>query len=137
VMFRSCSSQCTTISFCQCWFSPTVSGVVFSWSVYADITLETVALDTLKMWQFCHSCSSWTRTNYLCSFKIGEVSYFPLLSYGLSPNTITNVLTRALQSVNKRKNIQRCQLKFFQFIQHIFYSSVSQCFHCFVHPLYM
>jgi hypothetical protein len=39
------------------------------------------------------------------------------VSHGLSLNTITNTLTRALQSVNKRKNIQCCQQKFFQYIQ--------------------
>jgi hypothetical protein len=42
------SKQCFSISFCQCWFSPLFLFVdgVFPWFVYADITLETVALDT-------------------------------------------------------------------------------------------
>jgi hypothetical protein len=35
-------------------------------------------------------------------------------SHGLTLNTITNSLTRALQSINKQKNIQCCQLKVFQ-----------------------
>jgi hypothetical protein len=60
----------------------------------------------------CHS------TNKLSSFKIGQVSHFPILSHGLSLNTITNALTRPLHSVNKRKNIQCCQLDFFQCSQH-------------------
>jgi hypothetical protein len=67
--------------------------------------------------------------------KIG-VSHYPIPSHRLSLNTITNALTRALQSVNKRKNIQYCQLKFFQCSQHKFYSSVSWPFHYFVHPLH-
>jgi hypothetical protein len=58
------------------------------------------------------------RTNDLSSSKIGQVSNFLILSHGLSLNTITNVLTRALQSVNKLKNFQCCQLKFFQCSQH-------------------
>jgi hypothetical protein len=41
-------------------------------------------------------------------------------------NTITNALTRALESVNKQKNIQCCQLEFFQ-CSHTnkFYSPIS------------
>jgi hypothetical protein len=71
------------------------------------------------MWQFYYWCSSWTLTNDLISFKIGPVPNFPILSHGLSLNTNANALTRALQSVNKRKkNIQCCQLKFFQRSQH-------------------
>jgi hypothetical protein len=53
-------------------------------------------------------------TNDLSSSKIGQVSHFPILSL----NTVTNALTRAIQSVNKRKNIQSCQLEFFQCSQH-------------------
>jgi hypothetical protein len=47
LIFRN-NPQCTTISFCQCWFSPMFlfADVVFPWFVYADITLETVALHT-------------------------------------------------------------------------------------------
>jgi hypothetical protein len=40
------------------------------------------------------------RTNDL-SVRIREVSSFPILSHGLSLNTITNALTQALQSVKK------------------------------------
>jgi hypothetical protein len=59
-------------------------------------------------------------TNNLSSFKIRKVSHFPVLSHGLSLNTITNTLTQALQNVNKqKKNIQCCQLKFFQCNQRI------------------
>jgi hypothetical protein len=50
----------------------------------------------------------------------------------------TNMPTRALQSVNKWKmNIWFCQLKLFQCSQHKFYSSISKCFHYFIHPFYL
>jgi hypothetical protein len=58
------------------------------------------------------------RTNNLSPFEIGQVSHFPSLSHGLSLITITNAWT--LQSVNKWKNIQCCQLKFFHCSQHSF-----------------
>jgi hypothetical protein len=52
--------------------------------------------------------------------------------------TNPNVLTRALRNVNKQKNIQCCQLKFFQGNQQKqLYSSISLCFHYFVHPSYL
>jgi hypothetical protein len=70
------------------------------------------------MWQLCHRCSSYTRTDDLSSFKIGQVSHFLSLSHGLSLSTITSAPTRALQGVKKRKNTQCWQLKFFQFSQH-------------------
>jgi hypothetical protein len=46
--FRNSPSLCATISLCQCWFSPTVP-LRWCWRPIirvADITLETVALDT-------------------------------------------------------------------------------------------
>jgi hypothetical protein len=65
-----------------------------------------------------------------------RVMNFPILSHGLSLNTITDVLTGALQSINKlKKNVQCCQLKFLKCSQHKFYSSISYCFHYFVHIL--
>jgi hypothetical protein len=86
---------------------------------------------------FCHRCYIQTHTNDLFSFEFGQVSHFAILSLGLSLSTITNALTRALQSVIKRKkNIQCCHLAFFQFNQHEFYSSNSKRFHYFIHPLY-
>jgi hypothetical protein len=73
----------------------------------------------------------------MSSFKIGHVSHFPILSHGLSLNTITNALTRVLQSVNKRKkDIQCYQLKVVQCSQHKFVSLICLCFHYFVHPLH-
>jgi hypothetical protein len=47
-LFRNNPSQCTTISFCQCWISRTVPlrWCCLSWFVSVDITLEIVALDT-------------------------------------------------------------------------------------------
>jgi hypothetical protein len=46
--------------------------------------------------------------NNMASSKIGQVSNFPNLSYGLSSNTIINARTRALQRVNERKNKIQC-----------------------------
>jgi hypothetical protein len=94
--------------------------VVLPWFVYADVTLETVALDTPNnMAVFVTDAPEKTCTNDLFSFKIRQVSHFPILSHGPSLNTITNALTRALQSVNNgKKRIQCCQPKFFQCSQH-------------------
>jgi hypothetical protein len=72
---------------------------VFPWFVYADITLDTVTLNT---------------PNNVAVFvtdapaKRGQVSYFPILSHGLSVNKITNVKSRELQSVNNRKKNIQC-----------------------------
>lgn len=68
------------------------------------------------------------RTNDLSSFRIWQVFHFPILSHGLSLKTISNILTWALQSVSRWKNIQCFQLKFSQCSQHKFYASVSWCF---------
>jgi hypothetical protein len=56
----------------------------------------------------------------MCPLSKSDVTHFLILSHGLSLNAITNALTRALQSsVNKqKKNIQCCQLKFFQCSQY-------------------
>jgi hypothetical protein len=50
-------------------------------------------------------------SDHVSSFKIRRLYHSPILSQGLSFKRITNELTPALQSVNKRKNIK---LKFFQ-----------------------
>jgi hypothetical protein len=96
---------------------------VFPWFVYANI-IETVALDTpnnvtalsqmlqLKAHQWSVMSQNWQLSNFTVFWH----------------NTIINALTWALQSVNKRKkNIQCCQLKFFQCSQHkhILFLSVS------------
>jgi hypothetical protein len=49
LIFQNNPSQCTTISFCQCRFLPTLFLFtnVFPWFMYvADTTLQTVALNT-------------------------------------------------------------------------------------------
>jgi hypothetical protein len=93
--------------------------VVFPWFVYVNIALETVALDTPSNMAGFLTDAPAKRAPTVCSFKIGQVSHFPVPSHGLSLNTITNALTRALQSVNKRKkSVQGCQLKFFQCSEH-------------------
>jgi hypothetical protein len=43
------------------------------------------------------------------------LSHCQVISHGLSLSTIINSLTWALQNVNKRKDIQCCQLKPFQY----------------------
>jgi hypothetical protein len=66
------------------------------------------------------------RAPTICPLSKSDMSpIFWFFSHGLSHNTITNALTRELQSVNKWKNIQCCQVKFFQCSQHKFYSSIS------------
>jgi hypothetical protein len=75
--------------------------------------------------------------NDLSSFKVGQVSCFPILSHGLSLNTIANSLPWALQGVNKqKKNTQCCKLRFFQCCQHKFYSSIL-VFPLFCPPMYI
>jgi hypothetical protein len=78
--------------------------------VYADITLETVALDTPNNVAVFVTDAPAKRAPTMSSFKIGQVSHFLILSHELSIKTITNELTRELQSVNERKNIHCCQL---------------------------
>jgi hypothetical protein len=96
------------------------AAVIFPWFVYAGITLETVALDTPDIvTDFFGWCSSYTRTNDLFPFKIGQIYYFPVLSRGLLLSTITNALAQALHIGNKwKRNIQFCQLKYFQCSHH-------------------
>jgi hypothetical protein len=67
--------------------------------MYADITLETVALSIL---------------NNVAVFVTDARLPFSDFFHGLSLNTITNALTQALQSVNKwKKSIHCCQLSSF------------------------
>jgi hypothetical protein len=82
VISRNNISQCTTISLCQWRFSPAVP------------------------LRWCLSMICVCRHNNLSSFKIGQVSYFLILSHGLSLNIITKALIQAIQSVNKQKDIQ-------------------------------
>jgi hypothetical protein len=79
--------------------------IVFPWFVYADITLQTVTLDTPNTVADCIADAPGKHAPTRSSFKNGQVSHFRILSHILSLNTITNALTRALQSVNKRKKI--------------------------------
>jgi hypothetical protein len=71
-----------------------------------------------------------------------------ILSHGLPHNTIINAPTRALQNVNKRKNIQCCQLKFIQcsrnkqflFLSFLMYSNImsttSLCMYIYIYTQY-
>jgi hypothetical protein len=106
--------------------------------MYDDITLETVAVDTPNNVAVLSQMLQLNPYQRSVLFQNRTSLPFPILSHGLSLSTITTALTRALQSVNKRnKNIQCCQLKFFQCSQHKFYSSVSYCFHDIARLLYL
>jgi hypothetical protein len=69
--------------------------------VYADITSETVALDTDNNVAVFVTDGSAECAPTVCPYSKSD---FPVLSHGLSLSAITNALTRALQSVNKWKN---------------------------------
>jgi hypothetical protein len=55
--------------------------------VYADITLESVVLSTLIMWQFLSHSPAKHQQSVSPPPQIGKVSYFLILSHGLSLNT--------------------------------------------------
>jgi hypothetical protein len=101
VIFRNNPSQCTRIPLRQCWLSPIVPlpDVVFPWFVYADVTLKTVALDTPN------NVADYSQMLHLNSHQISVLfqnrtsHYFKNFSHGMSLNTITKALTRALQTV--------------------------------------
>jgi hypothetical protein len=101
-----------TISFCDFRSLLLFADVAFPRFVYADITSETVAFHIRNNVSVFVKDAPAKRAPTMSSFKIGQV-FFPDFSNGLSPNTITNALTRALRSVNKRKNVQCCQTKSF------------------------
>jgi hypothetical protein len=70
-------------------------------SLYDDLFLSVLIFAYCSFLQMLSSHDSW------------QISHCPILSHRLSLST--NSLTRALQSINKRKkNIQYCQLKFLQ-----------------------
>jgi hypothetical protein len=60
--------------------------------VYADITLETVALNTPNNMAVFIADSPVKRAPKISSFKIGQASQFTIISRGLPLNTSTNVL---------------------------------------------
>jgi hypothetical protein len=97
--------------------------VVFPWFVYADITLETVALDT-------HINLAVFATDALAKHAPTNCPFFLRLPFSCSfPRPVVqhshNALTIALQSINKLKNnIEWCQLKFLQCSQHKFHYSI-------------
>jgi hypothetical protein len=110
LIFRNNPPQCTTITFCQCWFSRPVTLRWCCLPMFHACRRNLSLSIRLIIW-----CSCWSLNNDLSSFRTEQVSHSPSLSHGLSLITITSSLTRALQGVNKRKkNIPRCQLKFFQ-----------------------
>jgi hypothetical protein len=86
--------------------------------VYTDIALETVTLDTPNNVQFL---SHMLQLNvHQCSVLFQNWAGLPFSDSFTKTLCITdtNALTLALQSVNKQKTIQCCQLKFFQCRQH-------------------
>jgi hypothetical protein len=75
---------------------------------YADITIETVAVQTHNNVAAFVRDGPAKRAPMICRL---QVSKFSFLSHGLSLNTLTNASTRPLQSVNKRKNNFPCYQK--------------------------
>jgi hypothetical protein len=95
--------------------------------VYADITLETVALDTPNNVAvfITDAPAKHAATIYPLS-KLNRSPIFWFFHMWLSLNTITNALMQALQSVNKWKNIQCCNGSSFNVTNtNTFYSSIS------------
>jgi hypothetical protein len=74
--------------------------VVFPWHVYANITLETVALDTPINVAFSSQMLQLNAHQQTVFFQNITSLKFSDFSHELSFNTITNALTKALQSVN-------------------------------------
>jgi hypothetical protein len=75
--------------------------------VYADITLETVSLDTPDNAAVYDTDAPAKRAPTIC--PLSESGEFPIFLFLHTDchTSVTNELTRALQSVNKRKkNIQ-------------------------------
>jgi hypothetical protein len=71
--------------------------------VHADITLEIVVLGTPNnVVTFIRDATAKGAKRYIL-FHAGQVFHFPILSHGLSQNTISNAPIRALQSVKERK----------------------------------
>jgi hypothetical protein len=68
-----------------------------------------------------------------CVCPLSKSEKSPIFRFFHTDCHSTQSLTQALQSVNKRKNIQCCQVKFFQCSQQKFCSSITSCLHYFVH----
>jgi hypothetical protein len=99
--------------------------VIFPWFIYANITYETVALDTPNNVAVFVTDAPEKRTPTIYSLSKSDTSPIFRFFYTDRHTAVTNALTRALQNVNKRNNIQCCQLKFFKCSQYKFYSSVG------------
>jgi hypothetical protein len=109
--------------------------VVFPWFVFADITLQIVALDTHNnVAVFFITDGSSKRAISVLSQNRTNLQFSCSFTWCVTQQ-ITNALTWALQSVNKRlKNIQYCQLKLFQCSQRrIFFLNIL-CFHLLFTP---
>jgi hypothetical protein len=98
--------------------------------VYADITLESVALDTPNNVAVVITDAPAKRAQTRCPLSKSDKCYIFRFFYAYNLlGAITNALTRTLQSVNKGKNnIQHCKLKLFQCSQHKSYFSISLTF---------
>jgi hypothetical protein len=113
--------QYTVVCFSQRWFSPCVPlrSCCFTMIRACLHNFRNCHLDTPYVAIFItDALAKHIPTNHLSTFKIRQVVHFPIISHGLSLSTITNALTRVLQSVNELKNIQCYQLKFLQCSQH-------------------
>jgi hypothetical protein len=103
--------------------------------VYADIALETVALDTPNNVAVFITDVPAKRAPTICPPLKSDKSAIYRFLHTDCHSAITDALTRTLQSVNKRKNFQCCQLKFFQCSQHKFYSSILSVSIIFASPV--
>jgi hypothetical protein len=98
-----------------------IADVVFPWFVHADIIFETVALNTLIMWQFLSQMLQLNVHQWSVLFQNRTSLPFSDFSHGLSLNRITNALTWALQIVIRKP----FSVANFQCRQHKIYSSIS------------
>lgn len=105
--------------------------------MHAGITSETVSLvapNNVAV-SFCHRFCSPRRTR---SCPLSESDKFPNFLFSYTDCHSTSALIRTLQIVSKRKNIQFCQVKFFQQHQHKYILSLNFLVYSIIFPpLYM
>jgi hypothetical protein len=91
LIFLNTPFQYMVISFCAD-FHPLFlfTDIVFPLFVYGNVT---VARDTPNYVAVLSQMLHQTHTNNLASYKIGQVSHFPIFSHGLSLNPIINSVT--------------------------------------------
>jgi hypothetical protein len=133
VIFRNSPSQCTTISFCQCWFSPTIP---LRWCCLPMIHVCRHNLRNCCARQFlsqmlqlnAHKRSVLFQNRTSLPFSdsfIRTVIQYSHLCTGTSITACEQTANSVLPS------------EVLSMYQHKLYSTVSSCLYCFVHPLYL